>query len=109
MRRYRRFWGALLAAVMLASIAPAAYAADKDGPSAPGLAALATDPDSTNGLNGKTGSNDNFDYSKYDVVMEIYDMVEEISAEGHWYTPIEDFEWPDDTTILLTVSQNSDK
>ena len=99
----------MMAAVKLASIVPAAYAADKDGPSAPGLAALATDPDSTNGLNGKTGSNDNFDYSKYDVVMEIYDMVEEISAEGHWYTAIEDFEWPDGTTILLTVSQNSDK
>ena len=67
------------------------------------------DPDSANGLNGKTGSNDNFDYSKYDVVMEIYDMVEQISAEGNWYTPVEDFEWPDGTTILLTVSRNSDK
>ena len=106
MRRYRRFWGALLAAIMLVSTIPAAYAADKDGPSAPGLAALATDP---SGLNGKTGSNDNFDYSKYDVVMEIYDMVEQISAEGNWYTPVEDFEWPDGTTFLLVVSRNSDK
>ena len=109
MRRYRRFWGALLAAVMLASIAPAAYAADKDGPSAPGLAALATDPDSTSGLNGKTGSNSAFDYSKYDEVIDIYDIVSEISAEGHWYTPVEDFEWPDGTTVLLVVSHNSDK
>ena len=114
MRRTKRLLIALMAAVMLASIAPAAYAADKDGPSAPGLAALATDPgladpDSTSGLNGKTGSNDNFDYSKYDVVMEIYDMVEQISAEGNWYTPVEDFEWPDGTTFLLVVSRNSDK
>lgn len=111
MRKIKRLLLTLMTAVMLASMAPAAYAVDKDGPSAPGLAALATDPglDSTNGLNGKTGSNDNFDYSKYDVVMEIYDMVEEISAEGHWYTAIDDFEWPEVTTILLTVSQNSDK
>lgn len=111
MRRTKRLLVALMAAVMLASIAPTAYAADKDGPSAPGLAALATDPDldSTSGLNGKTGSNSAFDYSKYDVVMEIYDMVEEISAEGHWYTPVEDFEWPDGTTFLLVVSHNSDK
>lgn len=99
----------LLAAVMLTSIAPVTYAADKEGPSVPGLAALATDPISTNGLNGKTGNNSDFDYSKYDVVMDIYDMVEEISAEGHWYTSVENFEWPDGTTILLTVSQNSDK
>lgn len=99
----------LLAALMLTSIAPVTYAADKEGPSAHGLAALATDPISTNGLNGKTGNNSDFDYSKYDVVMDIYDMVEEISAEGHWYKPIENFEWPDGTTILLTVSQNSDK
>ena len=110
MRRYRRFWGALLAAIMLVSTIPAAYAADKDGPSAPGLAALATDPNNTpSGLNGKTGSNDNFDYSKYDEVIDIYDIVSEISAEGHWYTPVEDFEWPDGTTFLLVVSHNSDK
>ena len=84
----------LLAAVMLTSIAPVTYAADKEGPSVPGLAALATDPISTNGLNGKTGNNSDFDYSKYDVVMDIYDMVEEISAEGHWYTSVENLSGP---------------
>ena len=67
------------------------------------------DPDSTSGLNGKTGSNSAFDYSKYDEVIDIYDIVSEISAEGHWYTPVEDFEWPDGTTFLLVVSHNSDK
>ena len=61
MKRYRRFWGALLAAVLVVGILPAASAADKDGPSAPGLAGLATDP---SGLNGQTGQNDNFDYTK---------------------------------------------
>ena len=39
MKRYRRFWGALLAAVLVVGILPAASAADKGGPSAPGLAA----------------------------------------------------------------------
>ena len=31
MKRYRRFWGALLAAVMLVSTVPAAHAAVTDG------------------------------------------------------------------------------
>ena len=77
MRKTKQLLIALMAAVMLASTVPAAYAADKDGPSAPGLAALATDPglDSTSGLNGKTGSNSAFDYSKYDEVIDIYDIV----------------------------------
>ena len=30
MKRYRRFWGALLAAVLVVSVIPAAYAADPD-------------------------------------------------------------------------------
>ena len=110
MRKSRRFAGALLAVAMLVSTVPVVYAADKDGPSAPGLAALAIDPNNTpNGLNGATGNIEDFDYTKYDVVMNIHDIVQEEIAEQHGFSLVEDFVWPDETKILLTVGHDSDK
>ena len=107
MKRYRRFWGALLAAVMLVSAVPAAHAADKDGPSAPGLAALATDP---SGLNGQTGQNDDLDYTKYDATIDISDIVYEFGTHnGFYYEVRDDFTWPEGTTILISVGHSSDK
>ena len=111
MRKSRRFAGALLAAVMLVSVVPAAHAADKDGPSAPGLAALATDPNNTpSGLNGQTGQNDDFDYTKYDATIDISDIVYEFGTHnGFYYEVRDDFTWPGGTTILISVGHSSDE
>ena len=107
MQRHRRFWGALLAAVLAVGILPAASAADKDGPSAPGLAALATDP---GGLNGLSGQNDDFDYTRYDAVIDISDIVYEFGTHnGFYYELRDDFTWPGGTTILITVGHSSDE
>ena len=107
MQRHRRFWGALLAAVLAIGILPAASAADKDGPSAPGLAALATDP---GGLNGLSGQNDDFDYTRYDAVIDISDIVYEFGTHnGFYYELRDDFTWPGGTTILITVGHSSDE
>ena len=107
MQRHRRFWGALLAAVLAVGILPAASAADKDGPSAPGLAALATDP---GGLNGLSGQNDDFDYTRYDAVIDISDIVYEFGTHnGFYYELRDDFTWPGGITILITVGHSSDE
>lgn len=75
MKRYRRFWGALLAAVMLVSTVPAAHAAVTDG-----------------SLNPETCTGAQFDESVYDAVGHISD-----AKNGK-------FDWPSGGTVLLKAA-----
>lgn len=75
MKRYRRFWGALLAAVMLVSTVPAAHAAVTDG-----------------SLNPETCIGAEFDESVYDAVGHISD-----AKNGK-------FDWPSSGTVLLKAA-----
>lgn len=109
MKKLNRLLSALLAAVMLVSIVPAAHAADKDGPSAPGLAALATNPNPS-GPNGASGNNTDFDYSYYDATVDINDIIIDLQThESHYYSLAEDFVWPEGKTILITAGYSNDK
>ena len=75
MQRHRRFWGALLAAVMLVSTVPAAHAAVTDG-----------------SLNPETCIGAEFDESVYDAVGHISD-----AKNGK-------FDWPSSGTVLLKAA-----
>ena len=75
MKRYRRFWGALLAAVMLVSTVPAAHAAVTD-----------------RSLNPETCIGAEFDESVYDAVGHISD-----AKNGK-------FDWPSSGTVLLKAA-----
>lgn len=75
MKRYRRFWGALLAAVMLVSTVPAAHAAVTD-----------------ESLNPETCIGAEFDESVYDAVGHISD-----AKNGK-------FDWPSSGTVLLKAA-----
>lgn len=88
MARYRKICSALLAAALLLAALPAAWAAD--GPDAPGLSGIATDPGYL-GLNGPEGSYDDFDRSLY------------AAQAGPAYIKDGAFQWPDSGTVLIPL------
>jgi len=77
MKRYRCFLGVLLAAVLLVSAIPAAYATD------------------TGALNGESGTWADFDETVYDAVSWISDVKNN------------KFDWPSSGTVLLKVSSST--
>lgn len=77
MKRYRCFLGVLLAAVLLVSAIPAAYATD------------------TGALNGESGKWADFDETVYDAVSWISDVKNN------------KFDWPSSGTVLLKVSSST--
>lgn len=87
MKKCKKILGLLLAVILLVGAVPA-YAAETD-----------------TGYNGKSGSSKSFDYSYYDAVIHMTEMMgTEIYGETINYLSNEDFTWPSGKTILINVS-----